>query len=106
MDGNARKSRWLQDSRPGEAFEPDASAMDSPGVERLRGMHPLRPGRPAAGQVTVMESVHARSRPDRGTVVGMQEAYNQRDLARMSLHGRMLVQCRPRTTLAGETDGV
>jgi acyl dehydratase len=65
-----------------------AASMGSPGVEELRWLVPVRPGDVVRGRVTIVEASPSSARPDRGTVVGEFELFNQRDELAMRFRAR------------------
>ncbi len=46
----------------------DSAAQGSPGVDRLRWLHPVRPGEPLSATLTVTGRTVVLTRPDCGTV--------------------------------------
>ena len=76
-------------------FIAPASALGSPGVDRLRWLQPVRPGDRLRARVTVVETRRSQSRPDRGAVVMRQDLINQDGAIVMTQDGRALLRCRP-----------
>lgn len=72
-----------------------ASSMGSPGVDELRWLQPVRPGDRLSARVTVLEVRRSVSRPDRGSVVLLQELLNQDGELVMVQRGRAILRCRP-----------
>jgi acyl dehydratase len=78
-----------------EHFVPTASAMGSPGIDRLRWLKPVRPGDCLHARVTVLDTRLSRSKPDRGTLTLRQEAINQRTEVVLSFEGMAMFRVRP-----------
>lgn len=76
-------------------FIAPASALGSPGVDRLRWLLPVRPGDRLRARVTVLETRGSQSRPDRGAIVVQQDLINQDGAVVMTQHGRALLRRRP-----------
>ncbi len=53
------------------------ASLASPGVDETRWHRPVRPGDQLQLRVSVLESRPSRSKPDRGMVVSLLEAFNQ-----------------------------
>ena len=68
-----------------EHFLPDEAGVESPGVDELRWLAPVRPGDTLALRVTIVETRLSRSKPDRGVVRTLLEAINQDGVTVMSL---------------------
>jgi acyl dehydratase len=57
------------------------ASLASPGLDELRWLKPVRPGDTLSVRVTVLEATPSRSKPGRGVVTSLVEAFNQRDEA-------------------------
>ena len=55
------------------------ASLGSPGVDELRWLRPVRPNDQLRLRLSVLEANPSRSKPDRGMVVTLVEAVNQRD---------------------------
>jgi acyl dehydratase len=67
----------------------------SPGVDRLRWPHPVRPGDILAARMTVAGSRPSRSRPEVGITRWLAEMHNQRSECVLSFMATSLVRRRP-----------
>ena len=65
----------------------DAASLGSPGVDKVRWRHPVRPDDVLQARATVQEVAASRSKPDRGTVRWAYEMRNQDDLVVMTMEG-------------------
>lgn len=74
------------------------ASIASPGIDELRWKAPVRPGDRLRLRVSVLEARTSASKPDRGMVVSLLEALNQRDEIVCSLRAMNLLFVRPRTT--------
>ena len=70
-----------------ERYLLDAMSMGSPGVSQLRWLRPVRPGDSLRLRITVTDAKVSRSRPDRGTVEHLWEAFNQNAELVMTMQG-------------------
>lgn len=77
-------------------FIPRHSAMGSPGIDKVRWQHPVRPGDRLRARATILATTRSRSRPDRGVVTILQEAVNQHGKTVMSYEGRAMFLRRER----------
>lgn len=75
----------------------DAMSMGSPGVSELRWLRPVRPGDSLRLRITVTEAKISRSRPDRGTVAHLWEAFNQDAELVMTMQGEGILARRNRS---------
>ena len=76
-------------------FLPGPANTPSPGVDHLRWRKPVRPGDTLRLRVTVCEAIPSRTRPDRGIVKTLLEAFNQRDELVLSLRANDILLRRP-----------
>jgi acyl dehydratase len=60
-------------------FLPDGTSLGSPGIDELRWLKPVRPGDILRIRVTILHARASKSKPDRGLVETLLEAFNQRD---------------------------
>jgi acyl dehydratase len=58
-------------------FLHDVASLGAGGLDELRWLKPVRPGDLLRGRYTVLSKRPSASRPDRGTVVGLGELFNQ-----------------------------
>ncbi len=58
-------------------YLPRGASLASPGVDEVRWPHPVRPGDSLRIRLSVLESRPSRSKPDRGMVRTLIEAFNQ-----------------------------
>lgn len=79
-----------------EHFLSAVAGLASPGVDEVRWTRPVRPGDQLHLRVTVLEVRASRSKPDRGMVVSLMEAINQRGEIVCSLKGMNFVLRRER----------
>ncbi len=70
------------------------ASLASPGVDELRWMKPVRPGRHAAHPGYGHRSQTSRSKPDRGIVRTLIEVLNQRGEIVSSMNAMNLLRCR------------
>jgi acyl dehydratase len=75
-------------------FIAPSSAMGSPGVDELRWLRPVRPGDRLKARVTVLQTRRSQSKPDRGSVVLLQELMDHAGAVVMTQRGRALYRCR------------
>ena len=59
-------------------FLSDVSSMGSPGLDKLRWYHPVRPGDTLFVSAIVLETRLSKSKPDRGVMRTRTEVHNQR----------------------------
>ena len=57
-------------------FSP-SSSLGSPGIDELQWLKPVRPGDRLTVRATILETKRSRSKPDRGLVRTLVEAFNQ-----------------------------
>jgi acyl dehydratase len=55
----------------------DVASLGSGGLDELRWLKPVRPGDKLRGRFTVLSIKPSEKRPDRGTIVGLGELFNQ-----------------------------
>ncbi len=55
----------------------DVASLGAGGLDELRWLKPVRPGDVLRGRYTVLSKRASTSRPERGTVVGLGELFNQ-----------------------------
>lgn len=65
----------------------DAASLGSPGVDKVRWRHPVRPGDILQALATVQEVAPSRSKPDRGIVRWAYEMRNQNGVVVMTMEG-------------------
>ena len=65
----------------------DAASLGSPGVDKVRWRHPVRPGDILQALATVLEVAPSRSKPDRGIVRWAYEMRNQNGVVVMTMEG-------------------
>jgi len=70
------------------------ASLGSPGVDALRWIKPVRPGDTLSLRVTVSETKHSRSKPDRGALFSFIEAINQNHDVVMSMKAVNLLSYR------------
>ena len=58
-------------------FSP-SSSLGSPGIDELQWLKPVRPGDRLTVRATILETKRSRSKPDRGLVRTLVEAFNQK----------------------------
>ena len=71
------------------------ASLASPGVDEVRWPHPVRPGDAIRIRVSVLEARPSRSKPDRGVVRTLIEAFNQDDQLVLSLVAMSIFRRRP-----------
>ena len=71
------------------------ASLASPGIDQIRWLRPVRPADVLSLRVTVLKSVLSRSKPDRGAVTSLVEAFNQRDEAVMTFTAVNFIGRRP-----------
>ncbi|MEI6547780.1 MAG: MaoC family dehydratase [Burkholderiales bacterium] len=79
-----------------ENFIPTRSGLGSPGLDEIRWVQPVRPGDRLRVRVTILETVRSRSKPDRGSILALQEGLNQRGEVVMRMKGWGMYLCRDR----------
>ena len=72
-----------------------SASMGSPGVDQLRWLKPVRPDDRLRAQLTVLETIPSRSKPDRGIVRARGDLFNRDDALVMSFEAAMLFGRRP-----------
>ena len=65
----------------------DTASLGSPGVDKVRWRHPVRPGDILQARATVQEVTPSRSKPDRGIVRWAYEMRNQNGVVVMTMEG-------------------
>lgn len=78
-----------------------ATSLGSPGVDKVRWPHPVRPGDTLRGQYTVLETRLSQSRPDRGIVTSRGELFNQNGDNVFSMESVNFIGRRPSVPDAG-----
>jgi acyl dehydratase len=71
------------------------ASLASPGIDELRWLRPVRPGDNLYVRIEIIEARPSRSKPDRGIVKALVEAFNQSDQLVMSLQPISLIGRRP-----------
>ncbi len=71
-----------------------ANGLASPGIDELRWPRPVRPGDTLTLHVTVEQARRSRSKPDRGLVHSLMQAFNQHGEVVMTMKPMNLVRCR------------
>jgi acyl dehydratase len=71
------------------------SSMGSPGIDELRWHKPVHAGDRLHVRVTVLETRRSKSKPDRGLLHGLNEAFNQHNELVMSYKGWGFYKVRP-----------
>ena len=71
------------------------ASLASPGVDEVRWLRPVRPGDQLTLRITVLEAKPSRSKPDRGMVVSLLEAFNQEGDKAASVKAMNLLAMRP-----------
>ncbi len=74
--------RILVDSSLGQS-----ASLGSPGVDEIRWLKPVRPGDVLTYHRTVLETKPSQSKPDRGAVNSLTEAFNQHGEIVMTMKG-------------------
>ena len=77
-----------------EHYLPGPASLGSPGVDRLRWLHPVRPGDRLTLRVTVHKVKPSRSKPDRGVLFSLCEMVNQNRDVVVSMTGMNLIRYR------------
>ena len=80
-----------------DTFLHDAASLDSPGVDEIRWLKPVRPGDTLRARFTVVEATPSRSKPDRGIVRSFIEMLNQHNETVMTMRGLGMFARRPVT---------
>src|SRR5208283_4066898 len=62
-----------------EHYLTHVASLASPGLDELRWLKPVRPGDTLSVRVTVLKTIHSKSKPDRGAVTSFVEVINQAD---------------------------
>jgi acyl dehydratase len=76
-------------------FLPGHASLGSPGIDKLRWTHPVRPGDVLRLRITVLDATRSRSKPDRGMIRTLIEVLNQNGNVVMSLKAMNLLRLRP-----------
>lgn len=72
-----------------------SASLGSPGVDEVRWLKPVRAGDVLTMRSTVQEAVASVSRPDRGVVYALWEAFNQHGELVTTIKGRGMMLRRP-----------
>ena len=75
-----------------------AASLGSPGVDEVRWLKPVRPGDELTMFSTVLDAVPSTSRPDRGVIFSMWEAFNQHGELVATIKGRGMMLRRAQST--------
>lgn len=70
------------------------AGMGSPGLDELRWSRPVRAGDRLWVRITTLDAKRSRSKPDRGVVSMLVEAFNQQDEMVMTFKATVFVGCR------------
>jgi acyl dehydratase len=79
-----------------EHYLSHVASLGSPGLDELRWLKPVRPGDQLSLRVTVLGAKRSKSKPDRGVVTSLVEAFNQADESVMSLKIVNMISVRQR----------
>lgn len=79
-----------------EHYLSHVASLGSPGLDELRWLRPVRPGDQLSLRVTVLGAARSKSKPDRGIVTSLVEAFNQVNEAVMSLKIVNMISVRQR----------
>ena len=79
-----------------EHYLSHVASLGSPGLDELRWLKPVRPGDQLSLRVTVLGAKRSISKPDRGVVTSLVEAFNQADESVMSLKMVNMISVRQR----------
>ncbi|MFA5495365.1 MAG: MaoC family dehydratase [Porticoccaceae bacterium] len=71
-----------------------AAGMGSPGLDELRWPNPVRAGDRLWIRIATLDAKRSRSKPDRGVVSMLVEAFNQREEMVMTFKAAVFVGCR------------
>jgi acyl dehydratase len=74
----------------------DSSSMGSGGVDEIRWKRPVRPGDTLRVRYSVLSVKPSEKHPDRGTVFGLSEVFNQNDELVMSVKNSGIFGRRPK----------
>jgi acyl dehydratase len=77
------------------SFLKDAASMGSPGVDEIRWIKPVHAGDTLTMTTTALEVIPSTSKPDRGIVVNLWEAINQRGELVCTVKGKGMFGRRP-----------
>lgn len=77
-----------------DGFLKDAASLGSPGIDEIRWLKPVRGGDTLTVSTTVLEKRPSSSKPDRGIIVTLWEAKNQRGEPVATIRGMGLFQRR------------
>jgi acyl dehydratase len=72
-----------------------SASMGSPGIDELRWLKPVFAGDELTVVVTVISAVPSKSRPDRGTVTLLTEAFDAQGTKKMFMRSRVMFGRRP-----------
>lgn len=73
------------------------ASLGSPGVDEVRWLKPVRPGDELTMFSTVLDAVPSTSRPDRGVIFSLWEAFNQHGELVATIKGRGMMLRRPQS---------
>ena len=73
-------------------FSP-SSSLGSPGIDELKWLKPVRPGDRLTVRATILETKLSRSKPDRGIVITLVEAFNQQQEKVVSFKASNFMLC-------------
>ena len=65
----------------------DSTGVGAPGIDECKWLKPVRPGDRLRMKMTVVEARPSKSKPDRGSVLHLWEAYNQNGELVLSMQG-------------------
>lgn len=72
-----------------------SASLGSPGVDEVRWLKPVRAGDVLTVRSTVLDAIASTSRPDRGVVYSLWEAFNQDGELAATVKGRGMMLRRP-----------
>ena len=78
-----------------EHYLTHVASLASPGLDELRWLKPVRPGDSLSVRVTVLKAKLSKSKPDRGAITSLIEAFNQADQAVMTFKVVNFIARRP-----------
>ena len=73
-----------------------SASLGSPGVDEVRWLQPVRAGDVLTMQCSVLDAIASTSRPDRGVVYSLWEAFNQTGELVATIKGRGMMLRRPK----------
>lgn len=73
-----------------------SASLGSPGVDEVRWLLPVRAGDELTMQCSVLDAIPSTSRPDRGVVYSLWEAFNQNGALVATIKGRGMMLRRPK----------